>query len=74
MKEQIPLKYACLDKFEDIINSCTDEIIKNYLLDLQKLIIYQMEIIKDQRMAIIANRHHKAWTMYQGTKNDNSRD
>jgi hypothetical protein len=33
MKEQIPLKYACLDKFEDIINSCTDEIIKNYLLD-----------------------------------------
>ena len=64
MKEKIPLKYACLDTFDNIYESCTDESVKNLLHDLRQLIYYQMNQIKDQRMEIVSLIHKDAWKQY----------
>lgn len=64
MKEQIPLKYACMDRFKQVYESCSDQDIKNYLKELQDLIFYQMTIIGDQRLEIVAVKHQKAWSHY----------
>ena len=65
MKEQLSLKYACLDQFDKVIANCFDENTKKYLLELKNLIVYQMDIIKEQRMEIVAYKHNKAWKMYE---------
>lgn len=65
MKEQIPLKYACLDQFDSVLQQCENKNISNYLLSLKDLIIYQMQIIKEQRMEIVAFTHSKSWDMYK---------
>ena len=64
MKHQIPLKYACLDKFIEIVKDCKDDNIARYLIELRDLITYQMEIIREQRMEIIASKHSEAWKHY----------
>lgn len=64
MKEQIPLKYACMDKFQRVYDSCPSEEIKTYLKELQDLIFYQMSIIGEQRLEIVAVKHQKAWSHY----------
>jgi hypothetical protein len=64
MKKAIPLKYECLDRFEEVYKICTDEVVKKLLLDLKDLIYYQMEQIRDQRSEIIAEKHKRAWNHY----------
>lgn len=64
MKHQIPLKYACLDKFTDVVKNCKDDTLAKYLIELRDLISYQMEIIKEQRIAIVANKHSESWKHY----------
>ena len=64
MKEHIPLKYECLDRFQDVVKQCKDDNAAKLLIEMFDLIRYQMEQIKDQRMEIIAFKHKKAWTHY----------
>ena len=64
MKEHIPLKYECLDRFQDVIKQCKDDGAAKLLIEMFDLIRYQMDQIKDQRMEIIAFKHQKAWTHY----------
>ena len=65
MKEQLSLRYACLDQFDKVITNCLDENTKKYLFELKNLIVYQMDIIKEQRMEIVAYKHNKSWKMYE---------
>lgn len=64
MKEHIPLKYECLDRFQDVVKQCKDDDAAKLLIEMFDLIRYQMDQIKDQRMEIIAFKHKKAWTHY----------
>ena len=64
MKHQIPLKYACLDNFTEIVKDCKDDNVARYLIELRDLITYQMEIIREQRMEIVASKHSEAWKHY----------
>lgn len=63
-KNNITLKYECLNDFENITNSCSDQNIKNLLYQLRDLIFYQMNEIKNQRMKIIAYEHKESWKRY----------
>jgi hypothetical protein len=64
MKEHIPLKYECLDRFQDVVKNCKDDIASKLLIEMFDLIRYQMQEIQNQRMEIIAYKHQKAWTHY----------
>jgi uncharacterized FlgJ-related protein len=64
MKQHLPLKYECLDKFNEIYESC-DEKLKVFLDDLRELIHYQMREITSQRSQIIAIKHKYAWRNYE---------
>jgi hypothetical protein len=64
MKEKIPLKYACLDSFDKLYNSCTNNEIKDLLFQLRELIFYQMNEIKNQRIDIVGIKHEQAWKHY----------
>lgn len=64
MKEHIPLKYECLDRFQDVIKSCTDDNAAKLLIEMFDLIRYQMNEIKDQRMTIIGLKHKESWKHY----------
>jgi hypothetical protein len=64
MKNSIPLKYACLDKFDIVYNNCDQEEVRQLLSDLRSLIYYQMNEIKNQRMEIISVKHKDAWKQY----------
>ena len=64
MKQHIPLKYECLDRYADVMSKCNDDNVKQLLVQMFDLIRYQMEEIKHQRMEIIAFKHQKAWTHY----------
>lgn len=64
MKEQLVLKYACMDQFDAILVNCDNPTIYDYLISLKELIIYQMDIIKEQRIKIISNKHQEAWKQY----------
>lgn len=64
MKEKIPLKYECLDRFQDIVKNCKDDNASKLLIEMFDLIRYQMEEIKNQRMEIITFKHEKAWNHY----------
>ena len=70
MKEHIPLKYECLDRFTDIVKNCTDDSATKLLIEMFDLIRYQMEQIKNQRIEIIAYKHQKAWTHYDRPLNE----
>lgn len=64
MKEHIPLKYECLNGLSDKIKSCSDDNIAKLLIEMYDLIIYQMNEIKEQRIEIIAFKHHAKWKQY----------
>lgn len=64
MKEHIPLKYECLDKYGTILLKCQDKEVKQLLVQMFDLITYQMEQIRDQRMEVVALKHKAAWTHY----------
>jgi hypothetical protein len=65
MKNNIPLKYECLDRFDEIYKSCNDQYIKSLLDDLKDLIFYQITEINNQRSQIIAIKHKYAWRNYE---------
>jgi hypothetical protein len=64
MKEHIPLKYECLDRFQDIVKNCADNNAAKLLIEMFDLIRYQMKQIQDQRMEIIGLKHKEAWKHY----------
>lgn len=64
MKEHIPLKYECLNRYQEILSKCTDNSTKQLLIEMFDLIRYQMREIQDQRMIIIAQKHQESWTHY----------
>lgn len=64
MKDNIPLKYECLDRFDSIHDSCSDQQIKSLLNELRTLIFYQMNEIKHQRIEIISLKHKDSWKRY----------
>jgi hypothetical protein len=70
MKEHIPLKYECLDRFPDVVKKCKDDTAAKLLIEMFDLIRYQMEEIKNQRMEIIAYKHKNAWTHYDRPLNE----
>lgn len=70
MKEKIPLKYECLDRFQTVIKECTDDNAAKLLIEMFDLIVYQMNEIKEQRMEIIAIKHATEWKRYDKKIND----
>lgn len=64
MKEIIPLKYECLDRFNDIVTKCTDNEAAKLLVEMFDLIAYQMNQIKEQRIEIVGLKHKEAWKRY----------
>jgi len=64
MKEKIPLKYECLDRFSDVVKNCSDDNAAKLLVEMYDLILYQMNEIKTQRMDIIGMKHKIAWKHY----------
>jgi hypothetical protein len=64
MKEHIPLKYECLDRYLETLSKCKDDEIKFLLIDMFDLIRYQMTQITDQRMVIIGLKHKESWKHY----------
>jgi hypothetical protein len=64
MKDKIPLKYECLDRFSEIVKKCTDDDVAKLLIEMFDLIRYQMDQITEQRMKIVAFKHDKAWKHY----------
>ena len=64
MKEKIPLKYECLDRFSDVVKNCSDNTAAKLLVEMFDLIIYQMHEIKTQRIDIVGMKHKIAWNHY----------
>jgi hypothetical protein len=64
MKECIPLKYQCLDRFTEIYSNCKEKNTRSLLQDLKELINYQMTEITNQRSQIVAIKHKYAWRNY----------
>lgn len=64
MKEKIPLKYECLDKFPDAVKNCKDDEMAKLLIEMFDLIAYQMNQIKEQRIEIVGLKHQQAWKRY----------
>lgn len=64
MKEKIPLKYECLDKFSDIVKNCTDNEASKLLMEMFDLVVYQMNQIKEQRIEIVGLKHKQSWKRY----------
>ena len=64
MKDKIPLKYECIDRFASVVKKCTDDDAAKLLVEMYDLITYQMNEIKTQRMDIIGMKHKIAWKHY----------
>lgn len=64
MKEHIPLKYECLDRYPEILSKCEENETKLLLVEMFDLIKYQMHQITDQRMTIVGLKHKEAWKHY----------
>lgn len=64
MKEKIPLKYECLDRFQNVVKNCTDNEAAKLLIEMFDLIAYQMNQIKEQRIEIVGLKHKQAWKRY----------
>lgn len=64
MKEHIPLKYECLDRYPEILSNCKEDDTKLLLVQMFDLITYQMHQITDQRMTIVGLKHQDAWKHY----------
>lgn len=68
MKEKIPLKYDCLDRFQEVVKNCTDDAASKLLVEMFDLIVYQMNEIKTQRIEIVGLKHQEAWKQYNSKK------
>lgn len=64
MKEKIPLKYECLDRFANIVKNCKDDEAAKLLVEMFDLIAYQMNQIKEQRIEIVGLKHKQNWKRY----------
>lgn len=66
---EIKLKYEPMhpDKVKTIMEAYKHEQVYQYILELYELIKYQKDIINQQRIEIIAFKHHKAWQHYDKT-------
>lgn len=64
MKEKIPLKYECIDRFASVVKKCTDDDAAKLLVEMYDLILYQMNEIKNQRIDIVGIKHKIAWNHY----------
>lgn len=73
MTDKIPLKYECLDRFQNIVRDCADDNIIKLLIEMFDLIVYQMNEIKMQRMEIISLKHTKAWKHYENSRIDRTK-
>lgn len=60
----IPLKYHCLDRFDEITSFCDNDKVKTLLNELRELVFYQMNEIKNQRIEIISLKHKSSWKHY----------
>lgn len=60
------LKYECVNpsKVSDILTIYKNESSLDYIKQLWKLISYQSDIIKQQRVEIVALKHKEAWKRY----------
>lgn len=62
-----PLIYECFDnsEYRDYILNKTEDIeIKKHIENLYTLINYQISIIHEQRLEIVASKHKKSWQQY----------
>ena len=64
MKETAPLKYACVDNLQEVVKNCQDDNAAKLIIELYDLIVYQKDIIKQQRIEIISLKHKEAWKRY----------
>lgn len=64
-----PLKYLSVlpDRKKEISLIYKDHRVSEYIDELYQLIEYQMNIIQEQRAAIIAENHDDAWKQYYKT-------
>lgn len=58
------LKYDIFLSLEQACNKTSDSELIQYMKDLYELILYQKNIIKEQRVEIIALKHKEAWKRY----------
>lgn len=63
-KEHLPLKYECLDRFDETLKTCEQENVRDLLIDLRDLIYYQMKQITGQRAEIVSIKHKMSWQQY----------
>lgn len=62
-----PLIYRFFDdpKSRDhILTKCNDQEIKDHIIELYKLVEYQMATIHQQRAEIVASKHKNSWSHY----------
>lgn len=64
IKETAPLKYSYIDRYPDIVKNCKDDDAAKLIVELHDLIIYQKDMIKQQRIEIISLKHKEAWKRY----------
>lgn len=66
MSEIQPLKYSCYQKDvrDHILSLVTDQEIKNHIIELYNLIEYQMKMINEQRLKIVAIEYQQIWKQY----------
>ncbi len=64
MKETAPLKYSYSDRYLEIVKNCKDNDAAKLIIELHDLIIYQKDMIKQQRIEIISLKHKEAWKRY----------
>lgn len=65
---KIQLIYECFDNpdlRDEILAKCQDKEIKQHIEKLYSLIAYQIGIINDQRIEIVAEKHKTAWLQYE---------
>jgi hypothetical protein len=63
-KETAPLKYGCIDNLQQIVKNCQDDNAAKLIMELYDLIVYQKDMIKQQRIEIIGLQHKQAWKRY----------
>ncbi|NDB61149.1 hypothetical protein EB001_22320 [bacterium] len=63
-KETAPLKYGCIDNLQEIVKNCQDNNAAKLIMELYDLIVYQKDMIKQQRIEIIGLQHKQAWKRY----------
>lgn len=54
-----PLKYSCLNRYNEILNNCENNDLKQLLIQMFDLVKYQMKEIENQRIEIIGLKYKK---------------